>query len=224
MELTPAQQHVQRVLAEQSRPTVTESSNGTLLMQLIGDRQEIGSVQSFEARAELKREKLPHYAGFIEGVLANQVGLSEDDTTLLQELFVWTVDTFELSQVRQLYAWMLEHRVVMPARMNRNLTTFTAEELSEGIKAKLSSGEAVDEAGLRTLNELEQLFLTQDMIDVVRAKWYKQLGLLHAAAEYYAEAHRMLTRANQLDDKCGVKTELKRLDKLLEAHKQNPSE
>ena len=106
MELTPAQQHVQRVLAEQSRPTVTESSNGTLLMQLIGDRQEIGSVQSFEARAELKREKLPHYAGFIEGVLANQVGLSEDDTTLLQELFVWTVDTFELSQVRQLYAWM----------------------------------------------------------------------------------------------------------------------
>ena len=213
--LTPAQEHVQRILAEQSQPQTTESTNGTLLMQLVGDKRELGALQSIEARIARKREFLPKYAGFIEGVLSNSTGLSEDDTTLLQELYVWLVDTFDLQRTSQLYDWMQTHNVALPARMNRNLAAFAAEELSERIKAKLSAGQAIDEDTLTMLEQLTERLDAQDMHDVVRAKWYKQMGLLLASHQQYTRAHAHLSRANQLDDNCGVKTELKRLDKLI---------
>ena len=64
--LTPAQEHVQRVLAEQSQPQTTESTNGTLLMQLVGDKRELGAIQSIEARIARKHEFLPKYAGNLD--------------------------------------------------------------------------------------------------------------------------------------------------------------
>ena len=134
---------------------------------------------------------------------------------MLQELYVWLVDTFDLQRTSQLYDWMQTHNVALPARMNRNLAAFTAEELSESIKAQLAAGQAIDEDTLTLLEQLTERLDAQDMHDVVRAKWYKQMGLLLASHQQYTRAHAHLSRANQLDDKCGVKTELKRLDKLI---------
>lgn len=213
--LTPAQIHRQKSLAAQSLPTEQPSTNAPLLMQLVDHKREIGSTQSIETRTQKKREFLPLYAGFLDGVLDAGKGLSEDDTTLLQELYIWVIDTFDLTRILPLYEYMTEHNIGTPERINRNLSAFTVEELGTVGLSRMKSGIAVTKEELSLCNGLTILTQDKDMNDKARATWLKFVGLSMAVLEQYPAAADTLRRADALCDAIGVKGEIKRLDKII---------
>ncbi|MCE1176489.1 MAG: hypothetical protein LWW76_05155 [Burkholderiales bacterium] len=213
--LTPAQLHRQKALAAQSQPTEQLSSNATLLMQLVEHKRAIGATQSIETRAVMKAEFLPMYAGFLDGVLSADGGLSEDDTTLLQELYIWVVDSFDLPKTIELFTYMDTHGIGTPERIKRKLSAFTVETLAEvGIKM-LKSGTEITAEALAQIDEINTLTSDQDMDDKARATWHKFVGLTYAAHEQYAPAVENLRRADTLNDAVGVRTEIKRLEKII---------
>ena len=89
--LTPAQQHFNRVMAERRHasrePSQLEmTAYETMLHRLRLDKARLSRVQSQKAKADLKRELLPDYQPWIEGVLTADSGQSDD---VLTTVMIW---------------------------------------------------------------------------------------------------------------------------------------
>lgn len=214
--LTPAQRHRQSALAAQSVPTVKSSTNASLLMQLVEDRRALSAKQSIAAKIELKRELLPNYIGFIDGLNGKDTGLAEQDALLLSELFVWLVDCFELPRVITLFDYMQRFSISTPERHSRDLATFTAEELSAQMNTRLKTGYEFRPEEVEDLRTIQASISGYDMPDQVNSAFCKSFGMVLAAQSNYADAIDNLKKADALDTSAGVKNDLKRLTKLLE--------
>ncbi|MDQ9632892.1 phage terminase small subunit, partial [Serratia marcescens] len=77
--LTPAQRHFQRVMAERHGKTeefteAARTAHEQILHRLRMDQSALKRVQSDQAKAEMKKQLLPHYEGWIEGTLDGNSG------------------------------------------------------------------------------------------------------------------------------------------------------
>src|SRR5690606_4249301 len=96
MALTLAQRTQQRkraaAEAAQAEPALTMAGATAYEMQLAQlqqDRLRLKQVQSGEAKAELKRQLLPDYAPYVDGVLAAGRGAQDE---VLTTIMVWRID------------------------------------------------------------------------------------------------------------------------------------
>lgn len=230
MRLSLAQRTQQRKRAalESAAMEPTMSMDGATayehqLMALNQDRLRLKQVQSEQGKAELKRQLIPAYLPYIEGVLSAGNGAQDE---VLTTLMVWCVDAGEFDQALAIGGYVLKHNHPMPDRFARTTACLLAEEVANGALKQFKAGATFDSAVLYAAAELTA---EHDMPDQARAKLHLAIGkaLLASAVanpgdDVYAlsleQARNNLSRAIDLHDNCGGKKDLEQADRLLKKH------
>lgn len=176
-----------------------------MLAKLAEDRRRLKGVQSIERKAEVKREILPEYQPWIEGVLKGDSGQQDD---VFMTALIWTIDIGDIAAALPLAAYAIEHKLVLPDQYQRTTACLIAEETAD-IALK---GVPVEPALLKAVAGITE---AEDMPDQVRAKLHKAIGYAQREAGELVVARDNLARALALHDKSGVKKDIERLDVLI---------
>jgi hypothetical protein len=211
---TPARQHFQRTSGAQSKGAegVQTRSDATqyelMLAKLAEDRRRLHEIQSLERKAEVKREILPDYGPWIDGVLAGDQGVQDD---VLMTVMVWRVDSGDLAGALQIARYALRHQLAMPDQYKRTTACLIAEEFSDSAIKTLTAQKPVD---IDALIDVVGITQNQDMPDEVRAKLHKALGYAYIGHDPI-KALGNLKRALELHEKVGVKKDIEKLEREL---------
>jgi len=232
MASSPAKRHYQRTLAAQE---AAGKAPGQLMTgatayeqhmaMLQHDRLRLRQVQSDQGKAELKRQMLPAYGSYIEGVLERGNGAADD---VVSTIMVWCFDVGAFREGLQIAEYVLAHSMAMPDRFARTTGCLVAEEIAEAALKVLKLGDTFDPL---ILDRAAELTARQDMPDEVRAKLHLATGravliayaddVLPPAAELQT-AIEHLKQAIHLHSACGAKKDLERAERLLKKHVATP--
>ncbi|MDN8362283.1 phage terminase small subunit [Acinetobacter baumannii] len=226
-----ARKHFQQHQAKSAAETAAEF--GTMLntnayeqqlLQLNSDKNRLKNIQSKQNKIELKRQLLPNYKPYVEGILEVKPGVQD---AVITEILVWAIDIGDYKFALDIAEYVLEHGLKLPDRFERSEACFITEDIADEFLKTLKTDVAVD---ITVLERLEQLITDEtlaqskrDMPDEVKAKLYLALGktemrfvigeelvdLVHAT-----RARDFLDKACKLDDKCGGRTDLNKMTKL----------
>lgn len=216
--MTPARRHLlkQRAAAHAAGAAASgEDLRGAseyelMLARLHGDRRRLKAVQSVEHKIALKRELLPDYVPWVDGVLRAGRGVQDD---VLMTVMVWRMDTGDWGGALDIAGYALDHQLVMPDQYQRTTATVIAEEIADQA-LRLISVDAFDGIDATSLQYAESLVREQDMPDEVRAKLHKAIGLVlrrEPTADHKQASLAHLRRALELDQRVGVKKDIERL-------------
>ena len=174
-----------------------------MFAQLALHRAALKAIKSRAAKIAQKREFLPQYAAYVDGVLEADGGAQDDVVTTVM---LWRLDVGDFDGALEIADYALRHDLAMPDYISRDAATTLVEEIAD---AALADPRAAFVDPLETA-----LLLTEDrdMVDEVRAKAEKALGLALKDSDP-DKAIAEMEAALALDPKCGVKTELNRLKK-----------
>lgn len=213
---SPAQRRFETVTAAmaaaQSDPGESLAGNTAyelMLAKLDADRRRLKDIQSIERKIEVKREILPEYENWINGVLDAGRGGQDD---VLVTAMVWHLDVGSFDEALRIGHYVLQHALVLPDQYQRNVATVLVDEVSDTALAQQKAGKSFP---LQVLLEIERLTASHDMHDEARAKLHKALGAALYDRGDLREAHRHYTRALELNDKIGVKRLLTEIDAAL---------
>lgn len=223
---TPARQHYHRHTAAAQAAESSAVMEGSVyeLMQakLAEDRRRLKQVQSIEKKVELKRQYLPEYAAYVEGVLSAGSGAQDD---VLTTIMTWHIDVGDYACALDIAHYVLQHNIALPERFARTTATLIAEEIAGQADIALATGNF----DVEVLLLVDELTAEQDMPDQVRAKLHKAIGqsylqnidfnaVTDEAVQQAETAQKHLQRALQLNDRCGVKKDIERIERLLKKH------
>lgn len=210
---SPARKHFMRLSAAVSQAAESQTPAQAnqyelMLAKLANDRRRLHEVQSMERKAEVKRELLPDYAPWIQGVLEGNQGVQDD---VLMTVMVWRVDAGDIAGAVQIARYAIQHDLSMPDQYKRTTACLIAEEVADGAIKTIAAGNKVDVASLIDIVGLTQ---NQDMPDEVRAKLHKAVGYAFMESDK-EKALGNLQRALALHEKVGVKKDIEKLEREL---------
>ncbi|HED2500235.1 TPA: terminase [Serratia marcescens] len=214
--LTPAQRHFQRVMAERHGKTeefteAARTAHEQILHRLRMDQSALKRVQSDQAKAEMKKQLLPHYDGWVEGTLDGNSGRQDE---VIVTLMIWAIDAGDYPLAVRIGRYVIEHNLAMPDQFRRTAATALVEELCDPILVQVKADENTDlTAHLQVLDELAQIVNGKDMPDVVLAKLFKVRGFALRGGDDAAQAKalELLRQALKLDANAGVKKAIESL-------------
>lgn len=225
MALSPAKRHFIKATAALDAASAAPSalmaglsSYEMQLAQLHQDQLRLSSMQSMEARAQLKAGLLPAYADYVAGVLSAGRGAQDD---VLVTVMVWRFDAGDWAGGLDIAEYVLQHGLKMPDRFNRKPGCTVAEELAEASFKALKAGSSIP---IDILKRTDELTADEDMPDQVRAKLKLAMGrttLLGLTEENPGQPGDvqvgvdLMKRAIELHDSCGGKKDLERAERLL---------
>ena len=214
---TPARAHFARVSAARAAAATAPGQTMAgatpyelMLAKLAADRRALKGVQSVARKVELKRKLLPEYADYVAGVLNGGRGAQDD---VLVTIMVWRIDAGDYDGALAIAAYALTHGLALPDQFERSLASVVAEQFADAALAAFLERSTFDAASLELVDELTA---DADMHDQVRAKLCKALGYAVQEADP-PRALDYLRRALSLNDRVGVKKDIDRLSKLIEA-------
>lgn len=205
--------------------TPQERAAAEMSLRLTHDRRRLKEIRSIDRKIEAKREMLPAYKAWIEGLLAADAGVGDGPSAaVLPTCMIWLIDVGDFEKALDLAEFVLLHDVPMPSHYERDAATAIIEEIAE---AALKIQNAKEIFPLEILLRVAELTDHLDIHDEPRAKLMKALGIaMLDQAEYLpADDSRealettlaTLRAAQKLNDRVGVKDRIKRADKLLAA-------
>ncbi|NVM80036.1 hypothetical protein FHW83_005881, partial [Duganella sp. SG902] len=190
-----------------------------MLVKLVADRRRLKSIQSIEQKVKVKRDELlPDYAEYVNGALEGGRGAQDE---VLTTIMVWRIDVGDFAGALEIAAYVLQHGMTMPDQYDRTLATVLAEEVADtALRAfKLDPAAAIDTQQLLQVMDMTD---PHDMPDQVRAKLRKATGYSLMAKDP-AAALPYLERALELSEHSGVKQDIARLRKQLDAGGKDPA-
>ncbi|WP_095124377.1 terminase endonuclease subunit [Pseudomonas sp. Irchel s3a12] len=221
----PCRRHFQRVTAAKEAAAIepTQTMAGATayehqLNQLLQDRLRLKQVQSNQGKAELKRQLLPEYIPYVQGVLDAGQGAQDE---VLTTIMVWRFDAGDFTGGLDVAQYVLQHKMVMPDRFERTTGCLVAEEVATAAFKAQKVGEPFD---LAILHRTAELTDAEDMPDQARAKLFLAMG--RATLEGITDEKPgqpgqvqagidLLKKAIDLHDACGGKKDLERAERLL---------
>lgn len=211
---SPAARHMMRVSAivtaqRDNIPLRHASAYEQMLVKLAADHRTLKNIHSIERKADKKRELLPFYAPWVNGVLAEGKGAQDD---IVMTVMLWKLDAGDIAGALEIARYALRYGLTMPAQFRRTTPYVLAEDVALAAMRAHAAGEPVD-VGL--LLSTLSLTAAADMPDKVRAKLHKITGLVLRDAGLLADALEHLKRAMQLDAQAGVKKDIERLESAL---------
>ncbi|WP_175805390.1 terminase endonuclease subunit [Burkholderia ambifaria] len=214
---TPARMHFERVSAARAAAAAApgETMAGAtpyelMLRKLAIDRRALKGVQSVTRKIEQKRKLLPEYADYVAGVLAGGRGAQDD---VLVTIMVWRIDAGDYDGALAIATYALKHGLVMPDQFDRSLASVVAEQFADAALQSFMADGSFNAASLETIAELTE---QGDMHDQIRAKLYRALGYAVQEDEP-VRALEYLRRALKYNERVGVKKDIDRLTKQVEA-------
>ncbi len=234
--MTPVQRHRQQMLGQVAatqaataaglRTGAAASAYELMRARLGVDLRRLRELQSIERKIDLKRELLPEYDAWIEGVLVAGADSSSIQDDIVAQIMIWRIDVGDYAGALPLCRFVLDHKLDLPERFDRTAPTLICEEIADAALKAIGQGETFD---LEVLAAVEDMVSDEDIFDQVRAKLEKAIGLLLAtraetieadadgpagarrAALDSAQSH--LRRALELDGNVGVKKRLEQLQR-----------
>lgn len=194
-------------------------------LRMTHDLRRLKEIRSIDLKIAAKREMLPEYKPWVQGVIAADNGVG---TGLAAEVvptcMIWLIDTGDFEGALVLAEFVLRHKVAMPSRYERDAATIIVEEISD---AAIKAQNAGERFSLHTLTDVAVMTADSDIHDPVRAKLFKAIGTerlvagedmpIEDARPVLEKALVCLTKAQRLNDRAGVKDKIKRVNKLLAA-------
>lgn len=227
------QQHQAKSAAESAAEFGTMQNTNAYeqqLMQLNSDKNRLKNIQSKRHKVELKHQLLPNYKPYIQGILEVKPGVQD---AVVTEILVWAIDIGDYDFALDLAEYVLEHGLKLPDRFERSEACFITEEIADEFLKVLKTDVPID---ITVLERLESLITDEtldkskrDMPDEVKAKLYLALGKAEMrliTGENEQDVHHAINAQNylesavNLDDKCGGRTDLNKMTKLVQ--KINP--
>jgi len=222
----PCRRHFQRTTAALAAAEAVgpeqsmEGANAYELQmaQLLQDRLRLKQIQSVEGKCALKRQLLPAYEPYVQGVIEAGRGAQDE---VLTTVMLWRIDAGDFAGALDLAAYVLEHGLLMPDRFERTSGCLIAEEVAEAALLALKAGGTFD---LAMLHRTVELTHDHDMPDEARAKLYLATGrvtLVGLTPEQPGQpgqvsaAIELLKRAIELNTSCGGKKDLEGAERLL---------
>lgn len=244
--MSPARLHRERAAALAAHLTLSGSTTGEggtpvittpaiaasadpvaaqIQLRLTHDLRRLKEIKSIARKVEAKREMLPEYRAWCDGLMAAAKASGEGvRDEVLPTIMVWCIDAEDWTRALELAAHVLRYRLPLPGRYQRDAPSLIAEEIATAAIKLQAAGKPFP---LAVLEEVEQLVADDDMHDEIRAKLMKALGTEHARASddasgaeigtHQAAALAALLRAQALHDRVGVKTDIRRLEKAVAA-------
>lgn len=217
--LTPAQRHYDKVMAER-RGTKDDVVQGSAYEQQLHrlriDQRRLSQFQSHTTRADMKREMLPAYDGWIEGALSANTGQSDEIVTTCM---VWSVDAGLYRDALRLAEYVIGHNLPMADKYQRTAACFVVDQLSEAallnFKIASTNNPAIE---IDILLRLQELTADKDMPDEARAKLLKAIGYtLRQSTNQADQASALiwLQRALAANTDVGVKKDIEVLERNL---------
>ncbi|MHA3603581.1 phage terminase small subunit [Yersinia enterocolitica] len=220
MMLTPAQRHYDKVMAERRGTTEDVVQGGSAYEQQLHrlriDQRRLSQFQSHLTRATMKREMLPAYDGWLDGVLAANSGQSDEVVTTCM---VWSVDAGLYRDALRLAEYVISHNLPMADKYQRTAACFIVDQVSEAALLRFK-GAATDNPAIEIdlLLRLQELTADKDMPDEARAKLLKAIGYTQRESINLADqasALIWLQRALAAHKDAGVKKDIEVLERNL---------
>lgn len=214
---SPARKHFDRARAkaEASQATPSRPQGDAYELHkaaIVEDIRRLSDIQSIERKIEAKRELLPNYESYVQGVLEGGKGQQDD---VLMTLMVWYLDVGDLKTGLDIAEYAVNHELETPDRYDRKTANLVAEEVAD-FALKLQNGDESIGQVLEQLHRTVKYFADADMHDQVKAKLFKALGYLERDAGDKETALLSLKRALELNDRIGVKKDIQALEKELQ--------
>lgn len=219
---SPARKHYQRVTAAQAAgaadPRAAQGGEQYELhaAALWEARRTLKGIKSIEAKVAKKRELLPDFAAYVDGVIEGGNGAQDD---VLMTIMLWRLDVGDLEGGIEVAEYALRHDLDTPDRFERDTASIVAEQVAEESLARLEAADPEDLASVAAelvvhLSRAEALTSGADMHDQIRAKLHKALGYAYREKPgTLDEALKHLRRALQLNDRVGVKKDIEKLER-----------
>ena len=189
-----------------------------MLMQLAEHRRRLKQIQSIERKIEVKRQFLPEYDAYVQGVLQSNSGRQDD---VLMTVLVWYIDTGDILNALDVANYALRHDMQTPDRYERSTACLVAEEIADTALKLMDSENAVSAA---LLGQAIALTEEHDMFDQVRARLLKAYGMTLAKSGRQTEAVEPLKRALELDERSGVKKLIEQTEREIKKNSVTPDE
>lgn len=182
-----------------------------MLVKLAEDKRVLKTIYSKRTKADKKRQLLPHYLPWVNGVIDAGEGAQDD---VLMTVMLWRLDVDDIAGALKIAHYALDYGLAMPGAHQRPPPYMLVEEVALAAQRLLERQEAVEIAPL-----LETLDLTAnaDMPDEVRARLHRLVGRLLSDREQFVDALYHLQRAAQLDRSRGVKRLIEHVERHLTA-------
>ena len=215
---SPALRHFLKVTAAKEAALAEDfemmdglSNYELMLVKLNSDRRRLRDIQSVSRKADVKKELLPEYDTYVEGVLAGGKGVQDE---VIVTLLIWSLDADDLTRALPLIDYAVKNDMALPDSYNRNLATAVVDEFVASVQRMYQATETYP---LEEIERIKSLTSDKDMPDEALAKLYKVLGEAQEAAELLEVAYENYSRAYELNSRVGVKTQMNRLKKQLDA-------
>lgn len=207
---------------------VMTSDAANMLLMLQADKRRLKETSSLERKITMKRDMLPNYRSWCDGVLAAGRGERGPLDALFTTIMMWTIDVGDYLVALPMAEHVLRYDLAMPSHVNRKAAAFIVEEISEAaIRAFDEGGDAAAAFPAAVLPMVEDLVVDTDadIHDEITAKLHKALGRAISAGanledaadvrQRQAQTLRCYMRALQLDARSGVKGDIAKLQKVL---------
>ena len=171
-------------------------------------RKDLKNIQSTERKATFKKQILPDYLPWSTGALSAGTGKQDN---VLMTWCVWAIDCGEYHLALQIADYAVFHDLRLPEPFTRTLGTLLAEEFADQAKAAQAANQPFE---VDYLEQVQRITAECDMPDESRARLLRELGLL-LVEKNPEQALQYLERALGLDQKVGVKGDIKKLRKKL---------
>jgi len=212
---SPARSHFERMTAAQGAASagpgetlVHATGYELMLAKLATDKRRLKQIQSIQQKIAVKAEVLPEYADYVTGALEGGRGAQDD---VLVTVMLWRLDAGDYDGALDIAHYASRHGLTPPDQFERSLSAVLAETFADAALDP-AQDKPVTASQLQTVVALTE---GADMHDQIRAKLYKALGLASQAQPSTALEH--LRRALALNERVGVKKDIDRLNKQIEA-------
>lgn len=185
-----------------------------MLVKLASDKRRLKDIQSISTKVEVKREVLPDYDTWVDGVLESGAGANDE---VLVTVMIWNIDVGNFEEALRIGSYALRHNLVLPDVYQRNVATVIVDEIAD---AALIAQKSDKRFPLQMLQETAALTDSHDMPDEARAKLYRALGIEYQEEGDTDAALLALRKALGLNPKVGVKTIINKLEAELKQTKQ----
>lgn len=217
---SPAKRYLERMQAQAAFAAEGEAYSDTyklLLADLKKDKQILKAIESIQDKQLAKKEMLPRYQAWVDGVLKNPQPLAHDE--VFSTVLLWRIDAGLLDEAVPLAVFAIEHQMANSDEFKRSLVCIIFEQIA----ARLREGIGILAENLNKLVEMAKCkaaegFHKINIPDQVRAKFFKAAGRFYLEKlDDKASAKALFELALVYDTNCGVKKKIEELAEFLQA-------
>nr|DAV47925.1 MAG TPA: small terminase subunit [Caudoviricetes sp.] len=215
-----ARRHFEKTTAEIAAAEAGGADLGSLsayqrlLKNLHDDKVLLKSVSSIADKVHIKKQALPAYQEWIDGITA--AGTVQADDRIAATVIVWMIDCGLLDEAMPLADVLIHSGLESADEYSRSMPEIIVEQMADQIE----SGSEISAESLKTLIEWatakkEDGLHEINLADVIRAKLLKAAGEKAEAADDNETALNLYRQAVGYNDKAGVKKRIEALEKQL---------